>query len=95
MDDFIKGLVVGGIIGGALGILYAPKSGKKTRADISKSADDLYDKTKDHYEHGLKKIEEMVDQGSDQYTEKKEKLKKSIEAGVKTLKEDLASFRKA
>lgn len=94
MEDFFKGLVVGGIIGAALGILYAPKSGKKTRADISKSVEDLYDQAEAQYEEGLKKIEEMVDKGSDQYKEKKEMLKKSIEAGVKTIKKDLAYIRK-
>ena len=33
--SFILGILTGSIIGGVLGILYAPKSGKSTRRDIA------------------------------------------------------------
>ncbi len=33
--------VVGGIVGGVLGLLFAPKSGKETREDISEAAAEL------------------------------------------------------
>ncbi|PKN88782.1 MAG: hypothetical protein CVU51_03430 [Deltaproteobacteria bacterium HGW-Deltaproteobacteria-1] len=29
--DLVKGVVIGGLIGAAIGILFAPKSGKETR----------------------------------------------------------------
>jgi len=32
--EFLKGLVIGGAVGAVIGILYAPKSGKRTRRDI-------------------------------------------------------------
>lgn len=32
--EFLKGLLIGGAIGAVMGILYAPKSGKRTRRDI-------------------------------------------------------------
>ena len=55
VDDFIKGLLVGGLIGAAIGILYAPKSGKETREDLSRKAEELIVKAKEEYEFALEK----------------------------------------
>ena len=60
-DDCVKGLIIGGLIGAALGILYAPKSGKETREEISHSAEELLKKTKAQYEEVCKKIEKLAD----------------------------------
>jgi gas vesicle protein len=85
--DCFKGLIVGGLIGTALGILYAPKSGKETREGIRDSADELLEKTKKHYEDACKKIEELKGREKELYFENKERLKKALEAGVKAFKE--------
>jgi gas vesicle protein len=53
--DFIKGLVIGGLIGAALGILYAPKSGKETREDIAQKAEELVERAKAEYEKAVEK----------------------------------------
>ena len=53
--DFAKGLFIGGLIGAILGILYAPKSGRETREDISKRKDELIAKAKEEYEQALEK----------------------------------------
>jgi gas vesicle protein len=45
-DDCIKGLLVGGLIGAVLGILYAPRSGRETREDILNSTEELLEKAK-------------------------------------------------
>jgi gas vesicle protein len=93
--NLFRGLIVGGIIGCAAGILFAPKSGKETRADICKSADDLYDKTRVRADKTLRKLEELVAEGLDLYAGEKERLKKSIEAGVEAFKEYPAGPHKA
>ncbi|MBE0557521.1 MAG: YtxH domain-containing protein, partial [Proteobacteria bacterium] len=49
-DDCVKGLLIGGLIGAVVGILYAPKSGKATREDIRESAEELLEKAKSQYE---------------------------------------------
>jgi len=53
--DLVKALVVGGLIGAAIGILFAPKSGKETRQDLSLKADELLAKAKEEYEKAAEK----------------------------------------
>jgi len=55
MGDFLKGLVIGGLAGAVIGILYAPKSGKETRGEIGKKAEELLAKAKEEYEQALEK----------------------------------------
>ncbi|MCK9390536.1 MAG: YtxH domain-containing protein [Syntrophales bacterium] len=55
MGDFLKGLVIGGLAGAVIGILYAPKSGKETREEIGKKAEELLAKAKEEYEQALEK----------------------------------------
>lgn len=53
--DLVKGLVIGGLIGAAIGILFAPKSGKETRQDIAQKADELLIKAREEYEKAAEK----------------------------------------
>jgi gas vesicle protein len=55
IEGFIKGIFVGGLIGAAIGILFAPKSGRETREEINRKADELVTKVKKEYEATLKK----------------------------------------
>jgi gas vesicle protein len=54
-SDLLKGLFIGGLIGVALGILFAPKSGKETREDIARKADELSGKAKEEYQKAMEK----------------------------------------
>jgi gas vesicle protein len=54
-NDLIKGLVIGGLVGAVLGILYAPKSGKETREDIAMKADKLLAKAREEYDQAIDK----------------------------------------
>jgi gas vesicle protein len=53
--DLLRGLFIGGLIGMALGILFAPKSGKETRGDITRRADELLARAKEEYEKAVEK----------------------------------------
>jgi gas vesicle protein len=53
--DWLKGLLIGGLVGVVVGLLFAPKSGKELREDISEKAKDLADQVKDEYEGALEK----------------------------------------
>jgi len=54
-NDLLKGLFIGGLIGIALGVLFAPKSGKETREDIARKTSDVLDKAKEEYEKAAEK----------------------------------------
>lgn len=60
-SDLVKGLVIGGLIGAAIGILFAPKSGKETRQDIAGKADELLVKAKEEYEKAAVKSKEAYE----------------------------------
>jgi hypothetical protein len=71
----VKGLFWGGLIGVVIGILYSAKRDKGTWEDIGKSADELYDKTKEQIGQERRKMEELANQEKDSYTGEKEKVK--------------------
>jgi gas vesicle protein len=87
-DDLVKGVIIGGLIGAALGILYAPKSGKETREQIRNSADDVLEKAKAQYDDTVKTIEKFAGENKELYAEKKEKLKKALDAGIEAFKRE-------
>ena len=60
IEDFIKGLLIGGLIGAAVSILYAPQSGKETREDICRKSEELLAKAKEEYQ-------QVVDKGKKVY----------------------------
>ena len=53
--DLLVSLFVGGLIGTALGILNAPKSGKETRDEIAGKANELIGKAKKEYEKAIER----------------------------------------
>lgn len=85
---YFKGLVVGGLVGAVLGILYAPKSGKETRQDISTSKDEMLEKARMQYEDACKRMDEFAARKKEMYAEKKERLKRAIDAGAEAMKEE-------
>ncbi|MDA8125102.1 MAG: YtxH domain-containing protein [Deltaproteobacteria bacterium] len=87
MDDCIKGFLIGGLIGAAAGILYAPKSGKETREEIRHSAEELMERAKQQYDDVSRKIEQLAEREKELYVGKKERLKKALEAGREAFKQ--------
>ena len=44
-NSFIGGLITGGVVGGLVGLLFAPKSGREFRKDISDKSGEILDDT--------------------------------------------------
>lgn len=85
-EDWVKGAVVGGLIGMVLGILCAPKSGKETRAEIAKTADELTEKARQQFEQACVKLDEPACSSKESLGKNKETLEQAITAGVVVLK---------
>jgi len=60
MRGFVAGLFAGGIIGAALALLYAPKSGKELRAELKERADHLIEDADEYLNSAQEKAQQIV-----------------------------------
>jgi len=86
-DKFLKGLIFGGIIGGVLGVLYAPKSGKETREELSVESEKLLNQFKSDIENAKKAALKSFDQGKDIIIDKLSQEEDGIEDTEETAEE--------
>lgn len=70
-----KGVLVGGAVGAACALLLAPKSGRKLRESMRRSAHDMFDKTADVTQSVRDKTAELAKDIRDKTAE----LKKSVQ----------------
>ena len=86
--------LVGAAVGASLGILFAPKSGKETRADIKKKLDEIIEQAKalkaeDVKEMILQKVEDIQNELKDLDKEKVLKMAKQKAKKIQKKAEDL------
>ncbi len=85
--------LLGGAIGGALGLLYAPKSGKQTRDDISRTSNELYEdgkkktreswnKAKDKAENIIDNVNEVIGTNVEKIVRKSDNLNEALKSGI-------------
>lgn len=79
MGDFIKGLLIGGVAGIILGILYAPKSGKETREELGRKTEELLAKAKEEYERALEKSKKTYESALKRLRDLESAAKKKFE----------------
>ena len=94
--------LLGGAVGGAIALLYAPKSGKQLRNDISRTTNELYEegkkKTYDSWNDEKEKAENILDGANDvlstnveKIVRKTEKLKDALKSGVNAYNDERKS----
>jgi len=59
----LLGFVTGGIVGAAIALLYAPKSGKELRNDIKMKKDELLDDTSEYLQIAKTKATDLINEG--------------------------------
>jgi gas vesicle protein len=101
---FLKGLLLGGLIGAGAALLSAPRSGEETRWMLREKGDELKEKALTTAEEARLRAEEIARLGAERATEMKERgqsfletqkvtLQNAVEGvreGVKTFKENPA-----
>jgi gas vesicle protein len=80
---FLGGLITGGILGGIAGLLFAPKSGKKLRRDISKKTDEIIDDAKQQIENAAEVASNIISDAKKKAESLINDGKKKIEAVAK------------
>ncbi|MHB8771015.1 MAG: YtxH domain-containing protein [Syntrophales bacterium] len=108
-DDSAKigaAILIGGVIGAALALLYAPQSGRETRKEITRAARrgknitvDLIEDTIDEV-NGLvsdlkKKAGDILDQGVNLSGETKKEIVTALEQGQKAIETQRRKFTEA
>ncbi|MBA4349312.1 MAG: hypothetical protein C0415_04905 [Thermodesulfovibrio sp.] len=88
--------LVGGLIGACIAFLYAPKSGRQTRRDISKAAkrvkrdavdlvEDTIDKVNEFAGDVKDRVSDIIDKGVELSDSAKKEIIKTLEHGQKAI----------
>jgi gas vesicle protein len=88
--------LVGGLIGAGIALLYAPKSGRQTRRDISKAAkrvkrdavelvEDTIDKVNEFAGDVKDRVSDIIDRGVELSDSAKKEIIKTLEHGQKAI----------
>lgn len=68
-------ILVSGVVGAAVALLFAPKSGSEVMEDIKDIAASALEKSKGWYEQGATAVKEAVEKGKEAAAETKEKMR--------------------
>jgi len=75
------GVVIGFVVGGALALLFAPKSGAQLRADLGDAVDDLKDKAEQVIDDFQGSTSHLVARSKAILDQTRENIVRSVEAG--------------
>jgi len=98
-EDYKKvaaAFLLGGLIGAGFALLYAPKSGRETRKDISRTArrvkketvhlvEDAIDSVHDFAGDMKDKVSDLIDRGKELSDDAKKEIIRNLEHGQKTI----------
>jgi gas vesicle protein len=79
----VLAFLLGGIVGTAIGILYAPRAGKETRKSIRRLSEDIADNVNDFGEDIAKAGKRIYEEGREKVLSGKDKVSEAIDVGKK------------
>jgi gas vesicle protein len=83
---FLIGVACGAAVGGALALLFAPKSGAQFRAALRGSADEIAEDVHEAHEDTLATIGELVETGRTAMHEGQDSVRRAARAAVDAAK---------
>jgi gas vesicle protein len=73
--------LIGALLGAGLALLYAPRSGEETQADLKERASRLRDAAEERLREAQAQIEERLEQAREELMERVEAVKEAVESG--------------
>lgn len=87
--SFVAGILVGGLVGAGIALLFAPRSGAETRQRIREMGEDLKDTASDYVHKAGDSIHGAYDRSREYVSEHKSAITTAVEAGVDAYKKEL------
>jgi gas vesicle protein len=81
--EFLAGLIIGGFIGAAVGLLLAPQPGEETRAELRDKGIELRERVVEISEEARKKAEQWQEEGRTTLETQKARVEEAVEEGKK------------
>jgi len=91
---FLRGLFTGAILGGLVGILFAPKSGKELRAEIKKKGAETFEDAKEFYSDARGKAKAILEDARRRADELKREADRQLAEARQRAREILAGEEK-
>ena len=79
--SWLLSFILGGLIGAAVALLMAPRSGRQTREQIKDMAQEAKERAGDYYDQARGKISTAMQKGADVFQQKKEEMESTIAQG--------------
>jgi gas vesicle protein len=87
---FLKGFVIGGLLGILAGIFFAPKSGKELRSDLKEKGSDVLKDAKEIYADASARAKEIIEEAKRKAKELKKEADRHLSEARQKAKEILA-----
>jgi gas vesicle protein len=81
--SWLMAFVLGGLLGAAAALLFAPKSGRQTREQIKDIAQEAREKAGTYYDEAKDRISDVMQKGAEVFHQKKEEVKSEVAEVVK------------
>lgn len=85
--DFISGIVWGGLVGVAIGLLVAPRSGEETMALLRERSDEFQHQARETADHARERAVELQQRGRELIDENRERIVRTAEAVKQSARE--------
>jgi len=81
--EFLAGVIIGGLIGAAVGLLLAPQPGEETREQLREKGIELKERVVGLSEEAIKKADELQKEGRAALETQSTRVKEAIDEGKK------------